>query len=223
MPHATDRRRSAPVLRGDRLRHPGDLRARIRRRPSKLGAADAAFRPALSRDHLCRARLSAVRRAGGRGEVFAGARGGRHRRRARPSADRQGACGRAVDGRLRHAAFRLPPPGAARCRWWWRGAATAPSRASATGSAPRPRRSPRSFATQGMAVFAEKYAYGPTRVQFENKDPRGFAEFKAQLAEHSALGARNTQLGRAAGAAVTVRSGGSDEGADGADAGADRR
>jgi pimeloyl-ACP methyl ester carboxylesterase len=32
-------------------------------------------------------------------------------------------------------------------------------------------------------------------VQFENKDPRGFAEFKAQLAEHSALGARNTQLG----------------------------
>jgi pimeloyl-ACP methyl ester carboxylesterase len=49
--------------------------------------------------------------------------------------------------------------------------------------------------TQGIAVFAEKYAYGPTRVQFENKDPRGFAECKAQLAEHSALGARNTQLG----------------------------
>ncbi len=51
------------------------------------------------------------------------------------------------------------------------------------------------IATQGMTVFAEKYACGPTRVQFENKDPRGFAEFKAQLAEHSALGARNTQLG----------------------------
>lgn len=48
---------------------------------------------------------------------------------------------------------------------------------------------------QGMAAFAERYAYGPTRVQFENKDPRGFAEFKRQLAEHSALGARNTQLG----------------------------
>src|SRR3954447_24046367 len=27
---------------------------------------------------------------------------------------------------------------------------------------------------EGMAKFAEKYAYGPTRVQFENKDPRGF-------------------------------------------------
>jgi pimeloyl-ACP methyl ester carboxylesterase len=49
--------------------------------------------------------------------------------------------------------------------------------------------------TSGIAAFAEKYAYGPTRVQFENKDPRGFAEFKQQLAEHSAIGARNTQLG----------------------------
>jgi pimeloyl-ACP methyl ester carboxylesterase len=46
-----------------------------------------------------------------------------------------------------------------------------------------------------ITVFAEKYAYGPTRVQFENKDPRGFAEFKQQLSEHSKLGARNTQLG----------------------------
>jgi pimeloyl-ACP methyl ester carboxylesterase len=48
---------------------------------------------------------------------------------------------------------------------------------------------------EGMAAFAAKYAYGPTRVQFENKDPRGFAEFKARLAEHSALGSANTQLG----------------------------
>src|SRR5262245_29101758 len=48
---------------------------------------------------------------------------------------------------------------------------------------------------EGMVAFAEAYAYGPTRVQFENKDPRGFAEFKAMLAEHSAKGAANTQLG----------------------------
>ena len=47
----------------------------------------------------------------------------------------------------------------------------------------------------GMPLFAEKYAYGPTRVQFENKDPRGFAEFQRMLAEHSALGSANTQLG----------------------------
>lgn len=47
----------------------------------------------------------------------------------------------------------------------------------------------------GMDAFAAKYASGPTRVQFENKDPRGFAEFSRMLAEHSTLGAINTQLG----------------------------
>jgi pimeloyl-ACP methyl ester carboxylesterase len=52
-----------------------------------------------------------------------------------------------------------------------------------------------SLRADGMAAFAERYAYGPTRVQFEAKDPRGFAVFKRQLAEHSALGAANTQLG----------------------------
>ena len=46
-----------------------------------------------------------------------------------------------------------------------------------------------------MDTFAEAYGHGPTRVQFENKDPRGFAEFKRMLAEHSALGSANTQLG----------------------------
>jgi pimeloyl-ACP methyl ester carboxylesterase len=48
---------------------------------------------------------------------------------------------------------------------------------------------------EGMQKFAAKYALGPTRVQFENKDPRGFDEFRRMLAEHSQLGARNTQLG----------------------------
>ncbi len=47
----------------------------------------------------------------------------------------------------------------------------------------------------GMEKFAAGYAHGPTRVQFENKDSRGFAEFKRMLAEHSALGSANTQLG----------------------------
>ena len=35
--------------------------------------------------------------------------------------------------------------------------------------------------TDGMPAFAERYAYGPTRVQYENKDPRGHAEFKRML------------------------------------------
>src|SRR5271170_3013337 len=49
--------------------------------------------------------------------------------------------------------------------------------------------------SEGMEKFAGKYAYGPTRVQFENKDPRGFAQFKKELGEHSALGSANTQVG----------------------------
>jgi pimeloyl-ACP methyl ester carboxylesterase len=48
---------------------------------------------------------------------------------------------------------------------------------------------------QGMRVFSETYAYGPTRVQFQNKDPRGHAEFKRMLSEHSTVGSVNTQRG----------------------------
>lgn len=52
-----------------------------------------------------------------------------------------------------------------------------------------------SILNEGMNAFAERYAYGPTRVQFENKDPRGFLEFKRMLAEHDGRGSANTQLG----------------------------
>jgi pimeloyl-ACP methyl ester carboxylesterase len=47
----------------------------------------------------------------------------------------------------------------------------------------------------GMQAFADHYALGPTRVQFQNKDPRGFVEFQRHLSEHSAVGSANTQLG----------------------------
>jgi pimeloyl-ACP methyl ester carboxylesterase len=46
-----------------------------------------------------------------------------------------------------------------------------------------------------MEAFSDRYAFGPTRVQFQNKDPRGFAEFKQILSEHSATGSANTQAG----------------------------
>ena len=49
--------------------------------------------------------------------------------------------------------------------------------------------------SQGMARFAATYGHGPTRVQFQNKDPRGFAEYIRQLSEHSAAGSANTMLG----------------------------
>ena len=49
--------------------------------------------------------------------------------------------------------------------------------------------------TRGMAAFAASYSLGPTRVQFQNKDPRGWREFAGMLAEHSAAGSANTQAG----------------------------
>lgn len=42
---------------------------------------------------------------------------------------------------------------------------------------------------------ARKYALGPTRVQFQNKDPRGWAEFARQLEEHSPRGQALTMRG----------------------------
>ena len=49
--------------------------------------------------------------------------------------------------------------------------------------------------TEGMEQLAATYGHGPTRIQFQNKDPRGFAEYAAQLAEHSAAGSANTSQG----------------------------
>jgi len=51
------------------------------------------------------------------------------------------------------------------------------------------------FEQVGMAKAAEAYALGPTRVQFQNKDPRGWQEFADQLAEHSTEGSARTMRG----------------------------
>jgi len=52
-----------------------------------------------------------------------------------------------------------------------------------------------SIRRDGMERFAATYGYGPTRVQLQNKDSRGFAEYIRQLAGHSATGSANTMLG----------------------------
>ena len=51
------------------------------------------------------------------------------------------------------------------------------------------------FETLSMATAAEAYALGPTRVQYQNKDPRGWAEFHQQLTEHSTDGSALTIRG----------------------------
>jgi pimeloyl-ACP methyl ester carboxylesterase len=53
----------------------------------------------------------------------------------------------------------------------------------------------RSFETEGSAQVAVRYAVGPARVQFLNKDPRGHAEFARMLAEHSSIGSAATMRG----------------------------
>jgi pimeloyl-ACP methyl ester carboxylesterase len=47
----------------------------------------------------------------------------------------------------------------------------------------------------GLTRFARRYAEGPARVQFQNKDPRGWAQFVEQLTEHSSRGSANTMRG----------------------------
>jgi len=53
----------------------------------------------------------------------------------------------------------------------------------------------RQFEAQGSHQFAKTYALGASRVQFQNKDPRGWAEFAQQLGEHDAAGSANTMRG----------------------------
>lgn len=53
----------------------------------------------------------------------------------------------------------------------------------------------KNFEKLGMAKAAEGYALGPTRVQFQNKDPRGWREFADQLAGNSTEGAARTMRG----------------------------
>jgi pimeloyl-ACP methyl ester carboxylesterase len=55
------------------------------------------------------------------------------------------------------------------------------------------------FEADGAAQVASWYAAGPARVQFQNKNPRGWAEFAAALAGHSSLGAALTMRGVQAG------------------------
>jgi proline iminopeptidase len=51
------------------------------------------------------------------------------------------------------------------------------------------------FETIGSTEVARTYGLGPGRVPFLVKDPRGFAEFNAQFAQHDARGSANTMRG----------------------------
>jgi pimeloyl-ACP methyl ester carboxylesterase len=51
------------------------------------------------------------------------------------------------------------------------------------------------IAGKGIAEVSKTFGAGPYRVRHRNKDPRRYAEFLAQFAEHSDLGSANTIRG----------------------------
>ena len=51
------------------------------------------------------------------------------------------------------------------------------------------------FETGGTGAVADDYARSATRIQFRNKDPRGWAEFRDGLRGHSAVGSAATLRG----------------------------
>ena len=51
------------------------------------------------------------------------------------------------------------------------------------------------FESLGSKAFATTYASGAARVQFQNKDPRGWDELVELLGQHSSVGAANTMRG----------------------------
>lgn len=51
------------------------------------------------------------------------------------------------------------------------------------------------YDADGAAAVAVRYAVGPARVQFQNKDPRGHAEFAERLGAHSSVGSAHTMRG----------------------------
>ena len=131
------------------------------RRPPQLGAAGAPLLAPLPLHRLQRARLSALRRAGGLRALFAGARARRHPLRARRARHPARARRRPVDGRLRHAAFRhgLRPPRAVdhrrRRRLRLAPGAVPPVPGGLAAATPS------SSSSKGMAHFVDTYGHGP--------------------------------------------------------------
>ena len=64
---------------------------------------------------------------------------------------------------------------------------------NSSGASARPSR--RRSSPKAPAQVAQRYAVGPARVQFQNKNPRGWAQFAAALGEHSATGSALTMRG----------------------------
>ncbi len=201
------RRRRKALLRGSRQRRAGRLRARVRRRLPQLGAAGALLLAALPLHRLQRARLAALRRAAGRGALFAGARLRRHPLGARWAADRQGAHRRLSMGGLATLHFGLTYPSRARSLL---------VAGAGYGSEPGEREKFRAEAVviaaklekEGMAAFAETYAHGATARAVREQGPARLCRVQGDAGGAFRQGRGQHPARRAARAAVGLRPGG---------------
>ena len=144
-------------------------------------------------------------------EILAGPRARRHQggaRCARRSTRRTSSACRWAD--LRRCISASPIP-SARCRWSSAAAATAHPPDKRAQFAEETEAAARRFEEVGMSKAAVGYALAPSRVQFQNKDPRGWQEFADQLAGNSTSGAALTMRGVQKRTAVAVRPGRSHE------------
>jgi pimeloyl-ACP methyl ester carboxylesterase len=146
------------------------------------------------RASLQRAWVHAVRRTGRRREILAGTRARRHQGRAGRLEDRQSAHRRSLHGWICDPAFRFTYPErtlslvVGGCGY----GASADKRAQFMEETEA---AARRFEEVGMSEAAVAYALAPSRVQFQNKDPRGWQEFADQLAGNSTRGAALTMRG----------------------------
>jgi len=148
----------------------------------------------LSLYHLRSARIQTVRRSEQSGGLQLPARHEGRSRGARSSADRASPSYRALHGRLYCVAGRTQSPGRVRSLVL-AGTGSVSERWYTEDFHKRSRDLAAQFEKDGSAAVAQTYGRSASRITFELKDPRGFAEFSRQLAEHDAQGSAHMSRG----------------------------
>jgi pimeloyl-ACP methyl ester carboxylesterase len=98
-------------------------------------------------------------------------------------------------GGFRNATLRLHLSASGPCHWSFAGCGYGASGDKKAQFAAEVEAAAARFEQLGMGKAAEGYASAPSRVQFQNKDPRGWREFADQLAGNSTRGAALTMRG----------------------------
>ena len=181
-----------PLRRVDRRRPPDRLRARVRVRPPRVGAAGAVVLPLVPLHHVQRPRLPAVGRPRGPRAVRLGVRRRRPARRARRARHPGRPPRRAEHGRLRRAAVRAAPPRACQRRRRRGGRiGLGPGRARHVADRRRGDRRGLPHAGHGRR-WRDDIGNGADAHPVAAQEPTGVAGVHGPPREHSPLGMANT-------------------------------